>query len=167
MKQTPRHLINYYRAPTPVVTRFTPGGARVVTDQKPTPHARIVRAVECLQIWTLLCGTVALFWYGFNFASAWTDNWFKDTEAAREAAVGKDIRAYEALWGDPVIGCHYEVPELRRYNLPTSIVFRGWINSPAELPPTNNQVGDFYKTQTNLWVWALDAGTLSPTWIDP
>jgi hypothetical protein len=170
MKETPKYLISFYRPPTPVAEHRAARVTYQAPPTTPTLPERISHAVESLKIWTLIVGALWLFWSGFNSASVWADHWFRDTEAAREAEVGKDmsaLRAYYEVTGYPVIGRRYEVTELRRYHLPTSVTFRGFINSPDELPRENNQIGDFYKTTNNLWVWALDPKTLIPAWIDP
>jgi hypothetical protein len=111
---------------------------------------------------------MALCWYALCAASGAADHWARDAEAAREAEIEKSdiqIRLAWEPWFQPIIGHTYHEAQFAGTCLPTDICFRGWVNSPEQLPPIGKP-GDFYRLKDNdhVWVWPLPPYS---GWIDP
>jgi hypothetical protein len=115
-------------------------------------------------------------------ASGATDQWFKDTEARREALVGASLGypktnedRIQAMvnwfhdrgpWQLPAAGDHFIVERFKDYpGWPSSLVCRGWLKSRKELPP-DGKPGDFYRIVGNphIFVWPLPPYS---GWVDP
>ena len=100
---------------------------------------------------------------GGNFLA---DNLIKGLRAAEQQRIEAgwkeyfERRALHSPWLNPTVGCHYTWEGLARYGLPTQLTFRGWSNTPAELPLAGNLIGDFRRVKNNdhIWVWGHPFG---------
>jgi hypothetical protein len=169
MKETPESFVCFYREPIKgsavvfPVTRLRPKRRKL-----PTLSGALSQWVQPLAVCAVVGTIVALFCYGFYLVSTLADGWYRDTEAAREAQVDREINS-TMPWGNPTIGIKYTVPRLGASGLPSKVIFRGWATTAAELPQKGNQVGDFrrVKSSPHIFVWATPAGASSPSWVDP